>query len=340
MIKTPKISIIIPVYNTGKYIKKCLDSLICQTYENLEIICIDDGSQDDSRDIISEYKKLDARVFLYNQNHNGASVARNFGLDQSTGEYVSFIDSDDWVFLTLYETFVEYLQNFNHLSSSSENLDIYMFNASAYIKGENDVNPKTFFDMSDWNNHRDKYTIHTFNDCIRPFSRNLSAANKIYRKAFLDAYNIRFPENLKYEDQYFGVKSFLNAKTIMINPDIFYRYRNMIDTSSTLEVTSSVFDIFKIVDLVEEEIYRLHQYEPYKYALFQYKFNSFSSHYNYCPEVLRGKYFDEMKKRLLEAERRNLNPQIYTRLRNYGVFEKIKSCSFEEFEKFMTRQNV
>ncbi len=338
MIKTPKISIIIPVYNTGKYLKKCLDSLICQTYSNIEIICVDDGSSDDSLDIISEYEKSDSRVYLYKQDHFGTSVARNLGIDKSTGEYVSFIDSDDWVFLTLYQTFIEYLESFNKTASVAESLDIYMFNVSSYIKGENDVVPKTFFDMSDWNNHKEKYAVHTFNDCIRPFSRNLSAANKIYRKEFLNEYSIKFPENLKYEDQYFGVKAFLNAKTIMINPDIFYRYRNMIDTSSTLEVTPRVFDIFKIVDLVEAEIYRLHQYESYKYALFQYKFNSFSMHYNCCPVSLRTKYFDEMKKRLLEAERRNLNPQIYTRLRNYGMFEKIKHCSFEEFEKFITNR--
>ena len=332
MTKTPQISVIIPVYNTGQYLKKCLDSLIYQTYENLEIICIDDGSTDNSSDIIKEYTAKDSRVSFYTQKHLGTSNARNMGIDKAKGDYISFIDSDDWVFLTLYQTFIDYLEK------TDKTPDIYMFNACAYIKGRNDIIPKTFFDLTDWNNHQNKYTLHTFDDCLRPFSRNLSAANKIYRKKFLEEYNIKFPQNLKYEDQYFGIKSFLNAKSIMINEDIFYRYRNMINTSSTLEVTPKVFDIFKIVDLIEQEIYSVHQYETYKYALFQYKYNSYSSNYRNCPPDLRRKYYDEMKLRLLDAVKQSLDSRIYTKLRNYSVFEIIQNSNFEEFNKYMTQQ--
>lgn len=331
MISTPLISVIVPVFNTGKYLKKCLDSLIYQTYPNLEIICIDDGSTDNSVEIINKYnKKTKSKVILYTQNHSGASAARNLGIEKAAGEYLSFIDSDDWVFLTLYQVFVEYL------NKSCSDLDIYMFNASAYVEGQNDVIPKTFFNISDWGKPKDKYARYTFNDCIKPFTRNLSAANKIYRKDFLFENNIQFPENLKYEDQYFGIKSFLNAKSIMINDDIFYRYRNMTDTSSTLEITPKAFDIFKIVDLVEEEVYHHHLYETYKYALFQYKFNSFSSHYLYCPVELRKKFYEEMKKRLREAATRNLDMRIASRLRNFKMFELIKNCTFDEFDKFIT----
>lgn len=337
MSNSPRISIIVPVYNTGKYVEKCLNSLINQTYSNLEIICVDDGSKDNSVEIISEIQKTDSRIILYQNEHSGASVARNLGIEKSTGEYLSFIDSDDWVFLTLYKTFVNYLEKYKQISLNTTKLplDIYMFNASAYVEGQNDVIPKTFFDFADWNNHKNKYTIHTFDDCMRPFSRNLSAANKIYRKGFLIENNIKFPENLKYEDQYFGLKTFLRAKSILINDEIFYRYRNMNDTSSTLEVTPKVFDIFKIVDLVEDEIYKLHKYESVKYALFQYKFNSYITHYKYCPKDLCKKYFEEMKVRLLDAEKRNLNPQIYSRLRNYNLFEKVKNSTFEEFDNYI-----
>lgn len=210
-----------------------------------------------------------------------------------------------------------------------------MFNAAQYIAGKNDIIPKVFFEMSDWGNPGDKYSVHTFNDCMRPFSRNLSAANKIYRKAFLTSNTILFPQGLKYEDQFFYIKSFLNAQSILINEEIFYKYRNMIDTSSTLDITQKVFDIFLIIDLVEAEIDRLGGYELYKYALFQYKFNTYSSHYKYCPNEYKQKYFEEMKKRLLEAEKRNLDSRVYTRLRNYEIFEKIKCCSFNDFDSFI-----
>ncbi len=327
MIKDPKISVVIPVYNTGEYLEKCLDSLLFQTYSNLEIICIDDGSEDNSFSILKSYEQKDKRFKAYKMEHKGTSVARNFGIDKSTGDYISFIDSDDWVFLTLYQTFVKVLEHY------SSNLDMYMFNVAAYVEGQNDVIPRTFFDLSDWNKKQDKFAIYTFNDCMRPFSRNLSAANKIYRKEFLLQNEIRFPENLKYEDQYFCIKAFLRAKSIMINEEVFYRYRNMISTSSSLKVTKGVFDIFKIVDLIEQELDKLNLYEVYKYALFQFKYNVYYSHYKYCPVELKEKYYIEMKNRLLLAEGRNLDCRIYTQLRNYNLFELVKKHNFEEFDR-------
>ena len=329
MNKNPKISIVVPVYNTGKYLKKCLDSLRFQTYDNLEILCIDDGSEDDSLEILKSYEKTDSRFKVFAQDHQGTSCSRNFGIEKSSGDYISFIDSDDWVLLTLYQTFVDYI------AQVSEVIDIYMFNVAAYIKGYNDVVPKVFFDLADWNNHNDKYTVHVFNDCMRPFSRNLSAANKIYRKDFLVVNDIKFPEGLKYEDQYFSIKAFLRAKSIMINDDIFYRYRNMNETSSTLSVTPKVFDIFKIVDLIEAELDSLNLYESYKYALFQFKYNVYSSHYKYCPLELKQGYYNEMKMRLLSAEKRNLDCRIYPKLRNYNIFEKIKKSNFVEYNSWI-----
>lgn len=330
MIKTPKISIVIPVYNTGKYLKKCLDSLRFQTYENLEVICVDDCSTDNSFDILKEYESLDERFKIYQLTHSGTSVARNFGLDKATGEYVSFIDSDDWVFLTLYQTFIKYLQN------CTVDIDIYIFNVAAYVFGRNDVVKQTFFDLSDWNKKNGAYPVYTFDDCMRPFSRNLSVANRIYRKEFLLSNDIRFPENMKYEDLFFCVKSSLRAKTIMINEEVFYRYRNMIAESTSSTVTPKVFDIFKILDLIENEIDDLNLYESYKYALFQFKYNVFPAHFKLCPPDLRDKYFQEMRERLLVAETRNLDVRIYQRLKNYPLFELIKSNDYKLFKsKFL-----
>ncbi len=91
------ISIIIPVYNVGKYLGKCLDSVINQTYHNIEIICVNDGSTDNSYDILLEYAKKDSRIKVINQKNAGVSAARNTGLDTAAGKYIMFIDSDDWV---------------------------------------------------------------------------------------------------------------------------------------------------------------------------------------------------------------------------------------------------
>lgn len=97
MAKSPKVSVIIPVYNTEKYLSRCLDSVLSNTYKNLEVICINDGSTDNSINILDNYKASDERVIVINQKNSGVSAARNAGLNAATGEYIAFIDSDDWV---------------------------------------------------------------------------------------------------------------------------------------------------------------------------------------------------------------------------------------------------
>lgn len=333
MVKNPKISIIIPVYNTEKYLKQCLNSLINQTYSNLEIICVNDGSTDGSLNILEDYSTLDKRVKVFTQENKGQSAARNFGIEKSTGDYLSFIDSDDWVYLTLYQTFVDMIQN------HEKEIDIWMFNVASFVEGQNDIIQKVFFESSDWNNHISDNVIHTFDDCKRPFSRNLSVANKIYRKEFLQHSNLVFPIGLKYEDQYYSLKAFLNADTIMFMQDVFYRYRNNHETSISCQISEKVFDIFKVVDLIEAEIDRLKVYDSYKYALFQYKYNVFVQHYIVCPQNLRDTYYTEMKSRLLAASSKNLDTQIVTKLSNYAVFEIINKSNRKDFDAIINLKN-
>ena len=94
---SPKVSIIVPVYNVEKYLKHCLDSLINQTMQDIEIICVNDGSKDNSLAILEDYVKRDKRIILLNQSNRGVSVARNNALKQVRGEYYMFVDSDDWI---------------------------------------------------------------------------------------------------------------------------------------------------------------------------------------------------------------------------------------------------
>jgi len=101
----PLISIIIPVYNVESYLKDCLESVINQTYKNLEIIIINDGSQDNSKEICYNYAKKDSRIKLINKKNEGVSAARNTGMDLATGEYISFIDSDDYIDNDMIEIF-------------------------------------------------------------------------------------------------------------------------------------------------------------------------------------------------------------------------------------------
>lgn len=110
------ISVIIPVYNTGKYVSRCIDSVIDSTYRNIEIICVNDGSTDNSPSILKEYEKKDSRIKVVNKENGGLSSARNAGMDVANGEYITFLDSDDWI----HRSYIEIMAN----AACSENADI------------------------------------------------------------------------------------------------------------------------------------------------------------------------------------------------------------------------
>ena len=101
-----KISVIVPIYNTEKYLKRCFDSILSSTYENLEVILVDDGSPDNSGKICDEYAARDSRIRVIHKKNGGLSSARNAGLDIATGDYVTFVDSDDYIASDIYEKLV------------------------------------------------------------------------------------------------------------------------------------------------------------------------------------------------------------------------------------------
>ena len=107
----PLISVIVPVYDVGKYLSKCLDSLLAQTWRNLEIIVVDDGSPDGSWDIMQDYAARDSRVRIFRKKNGGVSAARNFGMDAAEGEYLGFVDPDDWVSPHYLEWMAEAMQD-------------------------------------------------------------------------------------------------------------------------------------------------------------------------------------------------------------------------------------
>lgn len=106
MEQTPRVSIIVPVYNVAPYLRQCMDSLINQTYRNIEIICVNDGATDESGAILAEYAAKDSTIKVISQKNAGLSAARNVGFSFATGDYVMYVDSDDWIDLETCETAV------------------------------------------------------------------------------------------------------------------------------------------------------------------------------------------------------------------------------------------
>lgn len=206
MEKKTVISVIVPVYNVENYLKKCINSIINQTFKNLEIILVDDGSSDRSGDICDEYCKLDKRIKVIHKKNGGLSSARNIGIDNATGTYISFIDSDDWIEENLYE---------HCISLFREKVDIINFGIQRnYSDGS--FSDKKSDEYKLLNNKEAVISLNTFRNV------DVSSCNKIYRRSLFN--KIRFPEGKLCEDCYIMYKIFLKANRIVITPFIGYHY--------------------------------------------------------------------------------------------------------------------
>jgi glycosyltransferase involved in cell wall biosynthesis len=219
----PKISIIIPIFNSEEFINECLNSLIKQTFKNFEVICINDGSNDNSLTILKEFEKKDERIHIFSQNNTGAGIARNVGMEKSKGEYLLFLDSDDtFEDIMLEELYAKIKQNDN---------EIVICNSQNFIVKEN----KKIF-------HRKNYLISDKILKIKSFSSkdikkdffNLFIWwpwDKLFKKKYIDNLGIKFQNLRSTNDLYFIASAVIAAKKISFLDKILVKHRTGINTS-------------------------------------------------------------------------------------------------------------
>ena len=208
---TPKVSVIIPVYNVEEYLRECLDSVVNQTLKEIEIICVDDGSTDNSLEILKEYAKKDSRITVITQQNLHAGVARNAGLAVARGEYVHFLDSDDWIDKEAYQ---EILQDIN-------GSDIGVFTGVRIdykLKQEMDM---TWLASSKLNGAYN--TAELYNNLYTLFSPEIW--NKLYRLHFLKKFNLYFQNIVSCNDVYFSYATLGLSQAIYVKQSKFYHYR-------------------------------------------------------------------------------------------------------------------
>lgn len=205
-----KLSIIVPVYNVEKYLPKCLESLIKQTLKDIEIICVNDGSIDNSLAILKEFASKDSRIKIIDNQHQGVAKTRNTGIEQSTGEYIGFVDSDDYIDIDFFEK----LYN----SATKSNSDI----AIASI-----LKHKTFFNIYNAKYTKEETAI-TIQDKIKLCEDKkhffFYAWNKIYHSGFIKENNIKFSEGQIYEDVMFAIKALYYSNKIISVYGTKYHY--------------------------------------------------------------------------------------------------------------------
>lgn len=181
-----KISIIVPVYNAEPYLESCLNSLLSQTLDNIEIICINDGSTDQSKNILETYSKLNSKIKFFNQKNLGPAKARNLGLDKATGEFIMFCDADDTYTSTMCEDMYNAINKYN--------VDLVMCNTQGYNRNGKKVSNGYYFPFVEGRN---------FLSQDMKFKINVFLWNKIFRRTKIDIYKINFPDEHKADDNYF-----------------------------------------------------------------------------------------------------------------------------------------
>ena len=234
------ISIIIPIYNSANYLEKCLDSILSQSYANFEVICIDDNSTDNSLKILQMYSEKDARIKVIHKKNEGVSFARNAGLDAAQGEFLLFVDSDDWIEKRTCEIAIQKIYQ--------EDADVVMW---PYIRErENESKKKIIFNhdiIFDQVNIQEKLHRRMFGIIDQELRQPENADalctvwGKLYRRSIVEDNHLRFYDIRKigsYEDGLFNLQYFQYAKKAIYINQYFYHYRRT-NYSSITEVYNS-----------------------------------------------------------------------------------------------------
>lgn len=210
----PIVSVIIPVWNTEKYLEKCLNSIVAQTLKDIEIICVDNDSEDSSPQIINKFAQNDSRFKVIKIKHSCISTARNAGLSVATAPYVSFVDSDDWIEPDTYKAAVEKFEK-------DSDVDIVCWGANIVKEEKNSYNPY-FSEAKKYHKIRIKKKKKLSNDII--LRSNVCVWNKMFKNNIIKNNNIIFPEGLELEDNSFYFTYIKNCRYGYFINKYYYNY--------------------------------------------------------------------------------------------------------------------
>lgn len=236
----PKVSVIVPVYNVEKYVRQCIESILAQTFTDWELLLVDDGTQDNSGYICDEYAQQDSRIRVFHKKNGGVSSARNLGLENAKGKWITFVDSDDFIGS-------RYLEQLNASTIVSPKIDFVHCGLQNYVNGEVSINQR--------------YEINESSDCATVFNkfRGLIVA-KWFKRDIIIKNKIRFDERMKIaEDYVFTVDYIRCIDRYAFSDCIDYFYRIHQQSATRTERTISDYDValyefHRLYDVVETYI--------------------------------------------------------------------------------------
>ena len=248
-----KVTVIIPIYNVERFLKEAIESAINQTYKNLEIILVDDGSIDNSGKICDEYIEKDERIKVVHKENGGLSSARNAGLDNTTGDYVMFLDSDDFLVPKKKK------KMYNEIKSKDADYVIGNY-INATEEGEPWENP--VFNLEKYKPF--KLNINDYKNSF--FVMNSSVCNKIFSMNFLNKLNLRFVVGLPAEDAIFSTYCFLHSQNVYYIQDLVFNYRQRKGGSISSNCSRKYFDgISKAYRIIYENFKECNKLGYYRY---------------------------------------------------------------------------
>ncbi len=330
-----KFSIIVPVYNVRDFLQECLDSIKKQSLKDFEVICVNDGSTDDSLEILREYAEKDSRFKIFSQENQGQGVARNKGIEFSHGEYFLFVDPDDFIEPNTLEILYKEFQR--------TNVDMIQFdnatckeNEKKYCGSGTNSFKKRMYEKFKY--HIKNNAIYNWHDTkITDLSAiSLCAWDKAYRADFIKNNQIKFALYKVSEDNIFSISANLLADKILYLNKTLYHYRTR-SGSSVNKASDNNFCVFDNIDLIKEFLVSNNLFNEYKSAFKKYVLYILCWHYALIPVESMDKYLDKCKC--------FLNPQEFALFKkkvkgNLSIMQKIFSIKnhreYGEKVKYLT----
>ena len=281
MKRTPKISVIVPVYNTADYIGSCLESILKQTLDDIEVIVINDGSTDDSLDIIEDFAGRDERILFRSKEHSGLSDSRNLGIELACGDYLAFIDSDDWIDGDALEKLYKHAQD--------KSADLVLFRYRFY---EDTGRTRETKPLEKFLNYGGENI--TLNTCPGLMSISTSSCVKLFSRKMVKKYNITYPPGLNYEDWPFCYMAYYHAENIALLDESLYNYRTR--SNSIISLCDSVmFDYFKIFSIIEDFFNKHPVSAPVIHRYAQKKISTLLILYSRIDSPYKRAFFDKVR---------------------------------------------
>lgn len=322
-----KVSVIVPFNNVENYISKCLTSLIYQSLEDIEIICINDASTDNSKNIVLEYAKYDKRIKILNINTmSGQSYARNLGFEIASGEYIGFVDSDDWVELDMFEKMYN--------KAKLGNTDITMCQAQLYDDKEQRFYTDDYYSLKNLEKMGDNvFSFEETKDEI--LNINVVLWNKIYKRDFLNNIEAKFQEGFIYEDMLFFFETYLKANRINILWEAPYYYRQNRSFSTMQNSDKKVYDRIPMV----EKTYRVLEKAPFfaekKAEIVSWLIDDIFHRYTLLEDKYYKDYYANMQALFRSIELTKEDKEILAKSYCYDEFNNIIERDYLGFWNFL-----